>query len=93
MNYSNYLMYLMLVNPVAKAPKVMETGFLEKSIGGIGAVSNRSEDEVFSDAAMEFQESGFGFGRQDSMDNAKDLLTPAISFKDCEDTGKFFYET
>ncbi|XWS35209.1 hypothetical protein CRYUN_Cryun21dG0106500 [Craigia yunnanensis] len=71
----------------------MESGSLEKSIGGIGAISNRSEDEVLSDAAMEFQDSGFGLGRQGSLDNASKAdkisekdLTATISFKDCEDT-------
>ncbi|XWS22312.1 hypothetical protein CRYUN_Cryun29cG0022900 [Craigia yunnanensis] len=71
----------------------MESGKLEKSIGGIGAISNRSEDDDFSDAATEFQDSGFGLGRQDSLDNASKAdkiaekdLSATISFKDCEDT-------
>ncbi|KAK9009707.1 hypothetical protein V6N11_036235 [Hibiscus sabdariffa] len=79
--------------PFAQVPKVLESFNLEKNIGGIGAISNRSEDEVFSDAATEFQEAGFSLGRQDSLDHAsksdsvadKDL-TSTISFKDCEDT-------
>ncbi|KAL4298179.1 hypothetical protein GQ457_12G002320 [Hibiscus cannabinus] len=79
--------------PFAQVPKVLESFNLEKNIGGIGAISNRSEDEVFSDAATEFQEAGFGLGRQDSLDHAsksdgvadKDL-TSTFSFKDCEDT-------
>ncbi|XVF84533.1 hypothetical protein PTKIN_Ptkin17bG0044500 [Pterospermum kingtungense] len=79
--------------PISQAPKVMESGRPGKSIGGIGAISNRSEGEVFSDAATEFQDSGFGFGRQDSMDYVskegmilqKDI-TPTVSFKDCKDT-------
>ncbi|KAK8493011.1 hypothetical protein V6N13_060503 [Hibiscus sabdariffa] len=79
--------------PFAQVPNVLESFNLEKNIGGIGAISNRSEDEVFSDAATEFQEAGFGLGRQDSLDHAsksdsvadKDL-TSTISFKDCEDT-------
>ncbi|XVF37900.1 hypothetical protein REPUB_Repub20aG0051100 [Reevesia pubescens] len=79
--------------PIAQDPKAMERDSLEKSIGGIGAMSNRSEYEFFSDAATEFQDSGFGMGRQDSMDNASKAdkiaekdLTATISFKDCEDT-------
>ena len=87
---------LILVNLVTQVPEVMESSSLEKSIGGIGAMSNRSEYEVFSDAAMEFQNSGFGLGRQGSLDNASKAdkvaekdLTATISFKDCEDTGKF----
>ncbi|GMI96091.1 hypothetical protein HRI_003278400 [Hibiscus trionum] len=80
-------------NPFAQVPKFMESFNLEKNIGGIGAMSNRSEDEVFSDAAMEFQDAGFGLGRLDSLDHPsksdgvadKDLAS-TISFKDCEDT-------
>ncbi|KAK5804839.1 uncharacterized protein LOC108453981 [Gossypium arboreum] len=75
--------------PCAQVPKVMESCSLEKNIGGIGAMSNKSEDEVFSDAAMEFQDGGFGLGRLDSFNHPsksdKDL-TPVVSFKDCEDT-------
>ncbi|KAK8572830.1 hypothetical protein V6N13_048396 [Hibiscus sabdariffa] len=59
--------------------KMMERRPSGRSFGGIGAMSNRSEDEVFSDAVTEFQDSGFDSGEAD-----KDL-TPAISFKDCED--------
>ncbi|XVE81224.1 hypothetical protein DITRI_Ditri15bG0045800 [Diplodiscus trichospermus] len=76
-----------------QVPKVVERCGLEKNIGGIGAISSRSEDEVFSDASMEFQDSSFGLGRQDSLDNASKAdkmgekdLTATISFKDCEDT-------
>ncbi|KAB2014396.1 hypothetical protein ES319_D09G221900v1 [Gossypium barbadense] len=75
--------------PCAQVPKVVESCSLEKNIGGIGAMSNKSEDDVFSDAAMEFQDGGFGLGRLDSFDHPsksdKDL-TPVVSFKDCEDT-------
>ena len=85
------------MNLVVQFPKVMESSRLEKSIGGIGAISNRSEDDVFSDTATEFQDSGFGLGRQDSLDKASKAdkiaekdLTPTISFKDCEDTGKVY---
>ncbi|XP_039007407.1 uncharacterized protein LOC120135135 [Hibiscus syriacus] len=70
--------------PFAGAPKVLESCNLEKHIGGVGAISVRSEDEVFSDAPMEFQEGGFGLGRQASV--AGNDLTPTVSFKDCEDT-------
>ncbi|XP_039067774.1 uncharacterized protein LOC120213782 [Hibiscus syriacus] len=70
--------------PFAGVPKVVESCNLEKHIGGVGAISVRSEDEVFSDAEMEFQEGGFGLGRQDSV--AGNDLTPTVSFKDCEDT-------
>ncbi|KAK6279329.1 hypothetical protein POUND7_019596 [Theobroma cacao] len=78
-------------SPIAQVPKVLESDSLKKSISGIGAMSNRSEDEVFSDAAMEFHDGGKG--RQDSLDNASKAdkiaekdLTATISFKDCEDT-------
>lgn len=91
-------MSLILVNLVTQVPKVMGSGSLEKSIGGIGAISNRSEAEVFSDAALEFQAGEFGLGRQDSLDNASKAdqiaekdLSATISFKDCENTGKFFF--
>ncbi|XP_022761822.1 uncharacterized protein LOC111307821 [Durio zibethinus] len=80
-------------SPIAQVPKVMESCSLEKSISGIGTMSNRSENEVFSDAAMEFQDSGFGLGRQDSLVDASKAdkiaekdLTASISFIDCEDT-------
>ncbi|KAG4185042.1 hypothetical protein ERO13_A09G207800v2 [Gossypium hirsutum] len=75
--------------PCAQVPKVMESCSLEKNIGGIGAMSNKSEDEVFSDAAMEFQDGGFGLGRLDSFNHPSKSdrdLTPVVSFKDCEDT-------
>ncbi|XWS09238.1 hypothetical protein CRYUN_Cryun40dG0068400 [Craigia yunnanensis] len=79
--------------PFTQVPEVMESGSLEKTIGGIGAMSNISEYEVFSDAAMEFQDSAFGLGRQDSLDNvskadkiAEKDLTSTIYFKDCVDT-------
>ncbi|GMI71833.1 hypothetical protein HRI_000852600 [Hibiscus trionum] len=70
--------------PFGRLPKVMESCDLVKNIGGVGAISNRSEDEIFSDAAMEFQDGGFGLGRQHSF--ADKDLTPTVSFKDCEDT-------
>ncbi|XWS64997.1 hypothetical protein CRYUN_Cryun05aG0052900 [Craigia yunnanensis] len=73
---------------VTQVPEVMESGSLEKCIGGIGAMSKRYEYEVFSDAAMEFQDSGFGLEKQDSLDNASKAdkisekdLTATISFK------------
>ncbi|KAL4272595.1 hypothetical protein GQ457_13G017220 [Hibiscus cannabinus] len=59
--------------------KMMERRPSGRSFGGIGAMSNRSEEEVFSDAVTEFQDSGFDSGEAD-----KDP-TPAISVKDCED--------
>ncbi|OMP10801.1 hypothetical protein COLO4_04260 [Corchorus olitorius] len=79
--------------PIAQVPIAVERGSVEKSIGGIGAMSTRSEYEEFSDAPMEFQDSGLNLGRQDSFYDASQAdkiaekdLTATISFKDCEDT-------
>ncbi|OMO51780.1 hypothetical protein CCACVL1_29600 [Corchorus capsularis] len=79
--------------PIAQVPIAVERGSVEKSIGGIGAMSTRSEYEEFSDAPMEFQDSGPNLGRQDSFYGASQAdkiaekdLTATISFKDCEDT-------
>ncbi|GKV28608.1 hypothetical protein SLEP1_g37631 [Rubroshorea leprosula] len=78
-------------------PKVEEGNTNEKNFAGIGAVSNRSEDEVFADAPAEFPDGGFSQGSLDSLENAsspaividkvsgKDL-SPNPSFKDCADT-------
>ncbi|KAK8556238.1 hypothetical protein V6N12_002649 [Hibiscus sabdariffa] len=78
-------------NPSTKVPKVVEiTSSVEESTDGIGAMSNRSEG-VSSGAAMEFQGSGFGVRRQDSLDNVgkpdKDLdASSTISLKHFEDS-------
>ncbi|GLU10225.1 hypothetical protein SLE2022_270450 [Rubroshorea leprosula] len=74
-------------------PKVLD-GNREKNIAGIGAVSNRSEDEVFSDVVAEFQDSGFCPGSSNTRENpsnpadkvsGKDL-SPNPSFNDCANT-------
>ncbi|KAA8527881.1 hypothetical protein F0562_035250 [Nyssa sinensis] len=44
------------------SPKIDNRSIKEISSGGIGERSNRSEDEVFSDAVAEFSESGFSPG-------------------------------
>ncbi|XP_039050244.1 uncharacterized protein LOC120191340 [Hibiscus syriacus] len=70
--------------------KIMERRRSEKSIGGIGATSTRPEDEVFSDAVMEFQDTGFDLDADNTGEGFKFVdkdLTPAVSFKDCEDIG------
>ncbi|GMI78694.1 hypothetical protein HRI_001538700 [Hibiscus trionum] len=61
--------------------KIMERRRSERSFGGIGAMSTRSEDDVFSDAVTEFQDSGLDSGEANKFAD----LTPAVSFKDCED--------
>ncbi|XP_039057669.1 uncharacterized protein LOC120201047 [Hibiscus syriacus] len=70
--------------------KIMQRRRSEKGIGGIGATSTRSEDEVFSDAVTEFQDTGFDLDAHNAGEDNKFAdkdLTPAISFKDCEDIG------
>lgn len=41
-----------------QGPKGLERGINEKGCGGVGSRSNRSEDDVFTDAIAEFPESG-----------------------------------
>lgn len=43
----------------AQGPKGLERSSNEKGSGGVGNISNRSEDEVFKDAVAEFPESGY----------------------------------
>ncbi|PPS02820.1 hypothetical protein GOBAR_AA17841 [Gossypium barbadense] len=62
----------------------MERRGWEKSIRGVGAMSNRSEIEVFSDAATEFQDGESGWST-DIVSQADKALASAISFKDGED--------
>ncbi|XP_011011110.1 PREDICTED: uncharacterized protein LOC105115788 [Populus euphratica] len=45
--------------PETPSPKGLERSSNEKGSGGIGDISNRSEDEVFKDAVAEFPESGY----------------------------------
>ena len=42
-----------------QGPKVLVCSSNEKGSVGIGDISNRSEDEVFTDAVTEFPESGY----------------------------------
>lgn len=72
------------MNPVEA--KIMERRGWEKSIRGVGAMSNRSEIEVFSDAATEFHDGELGWST-DIVSQADKDLASAISFKDCEDFG------
>ncbi|XP_039000221.1 uncharacterized protein LOC120125979 isoform X1 [Hibiscus syriacus] len=69
--------------------KIMERRRSEKSIGGTGACI-RSEDEIFSDAVTELQDTGFDLDADNTGEVNKFAdkdLTPAVSFKDCEDIG------
>ncbi|KAJ6956363.1 hypothetical protein NC652_007442 [Populus alba x Populus x berolinensis] len=45
--------------PETPGPKGLERSSNEKGGGGVGNISNRSEDEVFKDAVAEFPESGY----------------------------------
>ncbi|KAJ7008708.1 hypothetical protein D5086_005656 [Populus alba] len=45
--------------PETPGPKGLERSSNEKGSGGVGNISNRSEDEVFKDAVAEFPESGY----------------------------------
>eukprot|EP00258_Populus_trichocarpa_P024931 XP_024440950.1 uncharacterized protein LOC18105314 isoform X1 [Populus trichocarpa] len=45
-------------DPKTPSPKGLERGINEKGCGGVGSRSNRSEDDVFTDAIAEFPESG-----------------------------------
>ncbi|KAJ6941347.1 hypothetical protein NC651_007207 [Populus alba x Populus x berolinensis] len=45
--------------PETPSPKGLERSSNEKGSGGVGNISNRSEDEVFKDAVTEFPESGY----------------------------------
>ncbi|KAB5569693.1 hypothetical protein DKX38_003486 [Salix brachista] len=46
-------------DPETPSPKVLVSSSNEKGSVGIGDISNRSEDEVFTDAVTEFPESGY----------------------------------
>lgn len=81
-----------------KGPKPKEKSDKGKNSVGLGERSNRSEDEVFADAATEFPESGFGpatverpnDARVAAMDVEKSEkdLTVFYSFKDNASCGK-----
>ncbi|XP_011006105.1 PREDICTED: uncharacterized protein LOC105112197 isoform X2 [Populus euphratica] len=45
-------------DPKTPSPKGLERGINERGTGGVGSRSNRSEDDVFTDAIAEFPESG-----------------------------------
>lgn len=51
---------------------VLETINHEKPCGGTGLISNRSEDDVFSDAAAEFLDSGSGVGSNERIANVRE---------------------
>lgn len=55
-----------------KGPKVLETSNSAKGSGGIGERSNRSEDELFSDAATEFPDSGINSGIEERFEDARE---------------------
>lgn len=48
----------------------MEAGSNEKGSGGTGVLPNRSEEDVFSDAATDFTDSGLGSGAQERLVDA-----------------------
>ncbi|PON55711.1 Zinc finger, C2H [Parasponia andersonii] len=52
------------------SPKVLRASSYEKGSEGTRELTNRSEDEVFSDAAAEFSDSGFGAGSQERLVDA-----------------------
>lgn len=57
-----------------KGPKVLETSNNGKGSGGIGDRSNRSEDELFSDAATEFLDSS-GSGIEERFEDVRESAT------------------
>lgn len=66
---------ILLVNLAAKGPTILKASGYEKGSGGTRDLPNRLEDEVFSDAAAEFLDSGFGSGTQENqVDAAKSAI-------------------
>ncbi|KAF3456689.1 hypothetical protein FNV43_RR01343 [Rhamnella rubrinervis] len=55
--------------------KIHKTFNQKKPCGGTGLVSNRSEDDVFSDAAAEFLEGGSGAGSDERLANVREPVS------------------
>ena len=61
-----------------QGPKGLERGINQKGSGGVGNRSNRSEDDVFTDAIAEFPESG---SSSVTGEHTKDVKEPEINLE------------
>ncbi|XP_057957684.1 uncharacterized protein LOC131150764 isoform X2 [Malania oleifera] len=59
------------------SPKILARSNNDNGSGGIGERSNRSEDEVFSDAVMEFSDPGFSPRSEGPLEDARISFTKA----------------
>ncbi|KAJ6680357.1 PENTATRICOPEPTIDE REPEAT (PPR) SUPERFAMILY PROTEIN [Salix purpurea] len=65
-------------DPKTPSPKGLGRGINEKGSGGVGNRSNRSEDDVFTDAIAEFPESG---SSSVTGEHTKDVKEPEINLE------------
>ncbi|XP_034905161.1 uncharacterized protein [Populus alba] len=65
-------------DPKTSSPKGLERGINEKGCGGVGSRSNRSEDDVFTDAIAEFPESG---SSPATAEHTRDVKEPGINLE------------
>uniref|UniRef100_A0A6N2MQI8 C2H2-type domain-containing protein n=1 Tax=Salix viminalis TaxID=40686 RepID=A0A6N2MQI8_SALVM len=65
-------------DPKTPSPKGLGRGINEKGSGGVGSRSNRSEDDVFTDAIAEFPESG---SSSVTGEHTKDVKEPEINLE------------
>ncbi|XP_061961005.1 uncharacterized protein LOC133681852 isoform X3 [Populus nigra] len=65
-------------DPKTPSPKGWERGINEKGCGGVGSRSNRSEDDVFTDAIAEFPESG---SSPVTREHTRDVKEPEINLE------------
>ncbi|KAG6750015.1 hypothetical protein NC652_033560 [Populus alba x Populus x berolinensis] len=65
-------------DPKTSSPKGLERGINEKGSGGVGSRSNRSEDDVFTDAIAEFPESG---SSPATAEHTRDVKEPGINLE------------
>uniref|UniRef100_A0A6M2ES71 C2H2-type domain-containing protein n=1 Tax=Populus davidiana TaxID=266767 RepID=A0A6M2ES71_9ROSI len=65
-------------DPKTSSPKGLERGLNEKGCGGVGSRSNRSEDDVYTDAIAEFPESG---SSPATAEHTRDVKEPGINLE------------